>query len=62
MIIGNVLPAGEVGLLLLLFGGDGYGLHAEEVGFMVTPPRGEGCMVTPCWGRGWVAWLLPAGE
>ena len=21
-----------------------------------------GFMVTPCWERGWVAWLLPAGE
>ena len=20
-----------------------------------------GCMVTPHWGRGWVAWLLPTG-
>ena len=34
---------------------------------MVTPTGGEGgvasgCMVTPRWGRGWVAWSLLAGE
>ena len=40
-------PLGGLVLWLLLLGGDGYGLPAGEVGFMVTP----------CWGRGWVRWL-----
>ena len=41
----------------------GYSLLGEKVGFMV-PPMTErvGFMVTPRWGRGWVLWLLPAGE
>ena len=32
--------------------------------FQGYSPLGErwGCMITPRWGRGWVAWLLPAGE
>ena len=44
-------PLGRLVSWLLLFGGDGYGLPAGVIGFMVTPH----------WRRGWGAWLLPAG-
>ena len=53
MVIGYVLPTGKVGLWLLLLGEMliGYVLPAGEVGLMVTPR----------WGKEWVAWLFPVG-
>ena len=49
-------PLGKLVSGLLPAGGEG-GVHEYS-------PMGErvGCMSTPRWGRGWAAWLLPAGE
>ena len=40
----------------------GYFLLGDLVSRLLHAGERVGCMITLCWGRGWVFWLLPAGE
>ena len=41
-----------------IFMGAGAGVVKPSDSYVLAEE--EGFMVIPCWGRGWVAWLLPA--